>query len=147
LGGDVDVTKKERAGLSHKLVEVLGEIIIFPFETPEDEELFEWINWNIAPDFFTKCKQVIYPLKKTRQDYFINLFGELGPYDIVLAEAGHLIKSKQWNHQLEGELRLIEFLSEPPRDCRRPQSLRGWGHGTRQEISQRGEGAGGSAGG
>jgi hypothetical protein len=37
--------------------------------------------------------------------------------------------------------------SEPPRDCRRPQSLRGWGHGTRQEISQRGEGAGGSAGG
>ena len=37
-------------------------------------------------------------------------------------------------------------MDEPPRDCRRPQSLRGYGHGQRNTVFTRGERAGSSAG-
>lgn len=107
----MNVNKKEREGLERKIVEVLGEILVFPVNTDNTKELFQRTNWNIAPDFFNKCRQLRYPLKKHNQDFFINLFGELGPYDIVFNKARRLIYRKPWNAQLEGDLRLIEFLS------------------------------------
>jgi len=44
------------------------------------------------------------------------------------------------------EARLAQECSEPPRDCRRPQRLRGWGHEHIKAILPGGAGEGGSDG-
>jgi hypothetical protein len=42
-------------------------------------------------------------------------------------------------------LRRGRNMAEPPRLLRRPQRLRGWGHGKTRQVPGRGEGAGGAA--
>jgi hypothetical protein len=39
-----------------------------------------------------------------------------------------------------------KYLCEPPRDCRRPNSLRGWDHGTTEQVLSRGTGTSGADG-
>jgi len=69
--------------------------------------------------------------------------------DRVLARKGEffltLCSKRAWSFQEAGYPKHDDN-TEPPRDCRRPQSLRGYGHGQRNTVFTRGERTGGQVG-